>query len=196
MEDELKEDKPTPLAAGDLADLKAPAEAIDYLLAVPKTDYERISGRQVRTFHAQAKTYGIPLLGKSVDVLAVVRWLHDFLAENKHDLARMRRMRRMSEVAGEDEEDDKGFDYWSTDKLKEQTLKLRHERELREQKTLYRDDLAEVHGRWAERLRRLSEDLRRENPEAHRKLENALDDCERITRELTSGVDDDTDTEA
>jgi hypothetical protein len=58
-----------------------------FLSALPKTIYCQISGRQTKILHDQADLYGLPLRGATIDVAAVLTWLHDFLAKHKHDLA-------------------------------------------------------------------------------------------------------------
>lgn len=53
---------------------------------VPKGTYREWSGRQVRTLHAQADLYGLPIRESTVSLPELVRWLHDWLAKHKHDL--------------------------------------------------------------------------------------------------------------
>lgn len=67
------------------------AERDDALTAVvrsvPKRLYNQWSGRQTKVLHDQARRYGMPLEGATIDLIEVVEWIHDFLAENKRDLA-------------------------------------------------------------------------------------------------------------
>lgn len=55
--------------------------------AIPKRLYNTWSGRQTKVLHDQARRYGMPLEGATIDLIEVVEWIHDFLAENKRDLA-------------------------------------------------------------------------------------------------------------
>ncbi len=55
--------------------------------SIPKRDWQTMSGRQVKVINEQAHRYGLPLLGRTIDLPAVVAALHDFLASNKHRLA-------------------------------------------------------------------------------------------------------------
>jgi hypothetical protein len=47
-----------------------------------------MSGRQTKVLNEQAALYGIPFGGASINLPAVVRALHDFLAKNAQKLAR------------------------------------------------------------------------------------------------------------
>lgn len=61
-----------------------------FVTAVPKKIYAEWAGRQQKTLNEQADSYGVPLRGTTIHVPHVVRWLHDWLAEHKHDLAHVR----------------------------------------------------------------------------------------------------------
>ena len=49
---------------------------------VPKGTYQDWSGRAWKILHEQARLYGVPVDGPTVNVPAVVRFFHDFLAEH------------------------------------------------------------------------------------------------------------------
>ena len=53
---------------------------------IPKKHYREMSGRQAKIIDAQARLYGMPTLGRVVSLPAILRWLHDFLAEKAHVL--------------------------------------------------------------------------------------------------------------
>lgn len=57
---------------------------IAWARAVPKQVYESMSGRVTATLHDQADRYRLPLRGPTIDLFALVKRFHDFLAENKH----------------------------------------------------------------------------------------------------------------
>lgn len=59
-----------------------------YYGAIPQKHWRQMSGRQAKILNEQAVRYGIPFDGATVSLPAVVRALHDFLADNKHKLAR------------------------------------------------------------------------------------------------------------
>lgn len=59
-----------------------------YYDAIPQKHWRQMSGRQAKVINEQAVRYGIPFDGATVSLPAVVKALHDFLAENKHKLAR------------------------------------------------------------------------------------------------------------
>src|SRR5262245_23530046 len=50
-----------------------------WLAAVPKKIYCSLVGRQHKVVNDQADAFGIPLRGATINVLDVVKWLHDFL---------------------------------------------------------------------------------------------------------------------
>ena len=47
----------------------------------PKGLYHRMSGRQYKVLNEQAKRYGIPCGERKVNLAAVVKWIHDYLAD-------------------------------------------------------------------------------------------------------------------
>lgn len=55
-----------------------------YAQAVPKGAYSQWSGRSHKVLDEQAERYGLPISGDSIDIRAVCKWLHDFLASNKY----------------------------------------------------------------------------------------------------------------
>lgn len=60
-----------------------------FVAAVPKKLYSAWSGRQQKILNDQAALYGVPLEGPTVDLRAVVRWLHEFFARHKHVLGEL-----------------------------------------------------------------------------------------------------------
>ncbi len=58
-----------------------------FVRAVPKKLYGEWSGRQTKILHDQADLYGLPLRGETIDLVALVARLHEWLAEHKHELA-------------------------------------------------------------------------------------------------------------
>jgi len=58
-----------------------------YYETIPQKHWRMMSGRQAKVFLEQAERYGIPFSGKTINLPAVVRALHDFLAANKYKLA-------------------------------------------------------------------------------------------------------------
>lgn len=59
-----------------------------YYKSIPQRHWRTMSGRQTKVINEQAARYGIPFGGPTIDLSAVVRSLHDFLADNAHKLAR------------------------------------------------------------------------------------------------------------
>ena len=59
-----------------------------YYASIPQKHWREMSGRQTKVINEQAQRYGIPFGGAMVSLPAVVRSLHDFLAENAVKLAK------------------------------------------------------------------------------------------------------------
>ena len=59
-----------------------------YYAGIPQKHWRQMSGRQTKVLNEQAARYGIPFGGATINLPAVVRALHDFLAENAVKLAR------------------------------------------------------------------------------------------------------------
>lgn len=59
----------------------------EHYRTVRKRDWQRWSGRQQKILNEQALRYGIPIGGATIDLAAVVLWLHEFLAANNRKLA-------------------------------------------------------------------------------------------------------------
>jgi hypothetical protein len=59
-----------------------------YYAAIPQKHWREMSGRQTKVINEQALRYDIPFGGATVNLPAVVRALHDFLAENALKLNR------------------------------------------------------------------------------------------------------------
>jgi hypothetical protein len=54
---------------------------------IPQKHWREMSGRPAKVINEQAERYGIPFGGRIVDLEAVVKALHDFLARNQRRLA-------------------------------------------------------------------------------------------------------------
>jgi len=59
-----------------------------YYGSIPQKHWRQMSGRQTKVINEQAARYGIPFGGAKIDLPAVVRAMHDFLADNALKLAR------------------------------------------------------------------------------------------------------------
>ncbi len=59
----------------------------EFYASIPKKHYRSMSGRQTKTLNEQAELHGIPIGGDTIDLTALVRWIHDFLATHKHRLS-------------------------------------------------------------------------------------------------------------
>lgn len=55
---------------------------------IPKKHWREMSGRSNLILGEQAERHGIPLDGRTIDLAAVARWIHDFLAENAATLGK------------------------------------------------------------------------------------------------------------
>lgn len=53
-----------------------------YYRSIPQKHWREMSGRQTKVLQEQAQRYGIPFDGRTIDLPAVVRALHDFFKRN------------------------------------------------------------------------------------------------------------------
>jgi hypothetical protein len=141
-----------------------------YYAAIPKKHWVKLSGRQHKVLDEQAGRYGIPILGSQIDLAAVARWLHDFLARNAQKLK-------------PDEEGLlQGDSDWAEKYRKERALLVRLERREREGALVSRDKSHQCWTRVAGVLHAAGETLQRQfGAAALRVLNQAL---ENATREV------------
>lgn len=184
---------PTRAEARALARFQREAQAQqrrDALAACPKKLYCELSGRQVKVLNEQAARYGIPCGSATVDLGAVVRWLHDFLARNKTLLS----------GASEDPLLAGASQQLKDDYVRAQVAEKREKARLAQLDRLEREgrllDAAAVHrltSQLATILRAKSEALQRlYGPGAVKILNEGLDDAQgEIDRYFAAALDDD-----
>lgn len=140
-----------------------------YYHSIPQKHWREMSGRQAKVINEQAVRYGIPFGGRAIDLPAVVRSLHDFLADNAQRLSR--------------DLDDMlvGTGSPALERYREERAKLaRLDRLDREQQLLPRDEVREALSQIATILRGAGETLQREfGAGAADILYEALDDADR-----------------
>lgn len=147
-----------------------------YYATCPKSHYLLMSGRAAKVVLEQAERHGLPYprLGKRktpVDLAAVIRWLHDFLAAHKTRLAAPHTDDPL--LAG-------GTSPALEDYRRERTKLARLERMQKEASLLPRDVVHQSLARWAGILRSAGEALSRQfGAEARQIMDEALDDAER-----------------
>jgi hypothetical protein len=139
---------------------------------IPQKHWREMSGRQTKVINEQSARYGIPFGGPVIDLPAVVRGLHDFLAENARKLAK--------------DDDDPLLNAPASPALEryreERAALARLDRLEREGQLIPRDQARESLGRVAAILRGAGEVLQRQfGATAGELLYEALDDC---TREI------------
>jgi hypothetical protein len=155
-----------------------------YYRSIPQKHWRTMSGRQTKQINEQAERYDIPFGGSTIDLPAVVRRIHDFLAENAHKLAR---------------EDDvllQGAPSPALEKYREERAKIaRLERLEREGKLLPRHQIREFLARVATLIRDAGERVDRQyGAAAAAILYEALDEAQReIERTLGGGQEADAD---
>lgn len=155
-----------------------------YYESIPQKHWRRMSGRQTKVLNEQAQRYGIPFGGPSINLPAVVRALHDFLAENKYKLAR------------EDDELMNGGASPALERYREERAALaRLDRLEREGELLPRDAVRLSLGKTAAILRTAGETLQRQfGQPAADILIAAVDDAEHeISRHFGAGAATQTD---
>lgn len=154
-----------------------------YYRSIPQKHWREMSGRQTKVINEQAVRYGIPFGGAKIDLAAVVRAWHDFLAENAVKLSR--------------EEDDllQGAASPALERYREERAAIaRLDRLERERQLVPRDEAREALGRIASILRGAGDTLQRHfGQDAVEILYEALDDAQReINRAFGDASDADT----
>ena len=149
--------------------------------SIPKKHWVKLSGRQHKILDEQASRYAMPILGPTIDLAAVVRWLHDFLARNAQKLR-----------SDEEELLLAGNSNWAEKYRKERALLVRLERREREGQLVSRDLSHQAWTRVAGVLHRAGETLQRQyGPAALRILNQALEDASReVDSVFTDGKSD------
>jgi phage terminase Nu1 subunit (DNA packaging protein) len=146
-----------------------------FYATIPKKHWVKLSGRQHKVLDDQAGRYGVPILGSQIDLAAVARWLHDFLARNARKLAPEEKL-----LEGDSD--------WAEKYRKERALLLRLERREREGHLVSRDKSDQCWSRVAGVIRRAGETLQRQfGAAALRILNRALVDA---TREVDAVFSD------
>ena len=140
-----------------------------YYASIPQKHWREMSGRQAKVINEQAQRYGIPFGGATINLPAVVKSLHDFLADNAVKLAR--------------DEDPlmQGTGSPALERYREErALMARLDRLEREGELLPRDEVREALGRVSSILRSAGDTLQRlYGMGALEVLCEALDDAER-----------------
>jgi hypothetical protein len=140
-----------------------------YYNAIPQKHWRAMSGRQTKVLGEQAERYGIPFGGATVSLPAVVRALHDFLADNAVKLAR------------DDDPLMQGSGSPALERYREERAAMaRLDRLEREEALVPRGDVREALGRIAAVLRGAGDAMQREHGlTAAEILYEALDDAQR-----------------
>ena len=143
----------------------------DYYRTCPKKDYREMSGRSARVLIDQAKRYGMPIAGRTVDLAALLKWLHDFLATNSTRL----------NAPDSDDPMMAGVASPALERYRDERAKLaRLERLQKEGLLLPRDPMHQLHGKMAAVIRSSGDKLLRDfGEEAYAILTEALDDVQR-----------------
>jgi len=137
--------------------------------AIPKRHWVRMSGRQHKILDDQARLYGVPLDVEAINLAAVVRWLHDFIADHTHT--------RKGDAGGGEDLDQQ--------LKKEKLLMARMERMAMQQQLLSRETIHGFLQQFAARLRGCGDQLqRRFGAEALEILLDTLSDCDALTQQL------------
>jgi phage terminase Nu1 subunit (DNA packaging protein) len=159
---------------------KEEADRWRHYSTIPKKHWQEMSGRQQKILNDQAGTWGIPIGGREIDLSAVVRWLHQFLADNAIKLR------------GADSDDPMmagAVSPWLEEFRKEQTFLARLKRRELEGALIPRDVIHDALARIASILRGAGAVLQRQfGPEAHQILDEALDDAEREIESLCGAL--------
>jgi len=157
-----------------------------YYGSISQKHWKEMSGRQAKVINEQAARYGIPFGGPTISLPAVVRALHDFLAENALKLAK---------------EDDPllqgGGNSPALERYREERASLaKLDRLEREGELIPRREGREALAQVATLIRGAGDALSRQfSPQAAEILHEALDDSRRVIDQTFGGTDADGDGE-
>lgn len=156
--------------------------------SVPQRLYREWSGRQTKVLHEQAERYGLPFAGRAIDLPALVRALHDFLAEHGRRLVAQDE-EGMLLAGGESPELERVHKF--TADLKELEL-AKQRKQLCDVGKMRRwhDDLAGLWRDFGETLMRIGDPL------ALQAFEDVLSAAERLTDDFFDDSDDEHDAPA
>ena len=163
-----------------------------YYRTIPKSDYRLLAGgRAARTLNEQAVRYRIPIQGPTVDLYALIQWLHQFLADNRHKL-----VAESGDVLLEGASQALKDEYVRTQILekREKAELARMDRLEREGALLPKEMVREFNARLATVLRTAGDVLQREfGPDAARVVNEALENLAREVRSLNGASDNSND---
>jgi hypothetical protein len=147
--------------------------------SIPQKHWRQMSGRQTKVLHEQARRYGLPLGGPTINLPELARALHDFLADNAPRLAR-----------DQDELLSGGPSPALERYREERALLARLDRLGRQGQLLPRQQVRSALGRIASILRGAGESLQQQYGAAARELlDEALDDAEAEVERRFRGVE-------
>lgn len=154
--------------------------------SIPQKHWRTMSGRQSKVINEQADRYGIPFGGATINLSAVVRGLHNFLADNAVKLAK------------DEDELLQGSGSPALERYREERAAMaRLDRLEREGSLLPRDEAREALSRVAGILRAAGDTLQRQfGPGAGDILYEALSDAERELERTLGARDGDDETPA
>jgi hypothetical protein len=154
-----------------------------YYASIPQKHWREMSGRQAKVINEQALRYSLPFGGAAISLPAVVRSLHDFLADNAQKLAR------------DDDELMQGNGSPALERYREErALIARLDRLEREGQLLPRDEVRVALGRIAAIVRSAGDTLQRQFGQAAADiLLEALDDAGREIERSFDGPEESTD---
>lgn len=141
----------------------------------PKRVYAAMAGRQQKVLDGQAAIHGIPIASATIDLNAVVRWLHDFLAKHAQ------RLSAISDdplVEGASQELKDEYVRTQIAEKREKAALARLDRMEREKLLIARHDVRDFLGTIAGILRRDLATLQRDWPEAYRVMVESLGDVQ------------------
>lgn len=135
----------------------------EHYASIPKRHWQQLSGRQSKVLNEQAVRYGLPVGGPTIDLAAVARWLHDFLAKHARRLATLEEEADPLLAAG-------GTSPALEEYRRERAKLARLERLEREGALVARDDVHAVLTELAGVLRRMGDELQRKHGAAAQRL--------------------------
>lgn len=144
-----------------------------YAAAIPRTTYATMAAKQLKLLQDQAEKYGMPVeAGESVNLELVLRWFHQYVADNGPRIA------ARSEIAEQKEK-------LELEQLEAKINNLRAEFERKAGTSISADEMDRIFAWWEGEIRKLGERLGKRFGRESQELLNAT--LDRMQKSLVEG---------
>lgn len=159
----------------------------EWVLRLPKGVYADWAGRQHKVLDDQARLYGIPLVGRTLNLPLIVKWYHDFFATHRIALSEL--VKGDNAVAGEEQTLKGQLLAEQIEERRKRNLLLQTKVDLDAELVLPRETIHLAHVEAATILRAAQEQLdKRFGQDAGDIVRHALDNVERLFTEAADAA--------